>query len=441
MYHAIATRVAGEGDDLTRVARVFDWIVRNTTLVPNRALAPPGMEQAEARPFDVLLRGMATEERSGWSERGWTFLVLCRQLGFDAGMVSYTPSPHPPGPVIKARGLGPLAVSQGMFHEVRRRPAQIWACAVLVGGVPYLFEPGLGLPIPSPDGRGIATLEQAATDPRVLDQLQLPGRSYEPTWADFSANPVTILLESSIGTLSPRMKMLQHDLAGKNRMVLYRDPVEQVEAFTKALGPRCRRVGLWGLPLGVEYRLFNPTADDFVRRTQYALQFFQSRWPLLAARLNQLRGDTAEAIQQYVVLRFAENPLESDGKTQIPPQIQGILDLFSAYYLALAQVEKGDVSQAKRLFSRTMEILPEPSPRQPYFAMFRWGSASNLGRIYADEGERAMAIRYLTQETPTAQSHGDHLRARALIWRDPFVPAPGLPAVIPPPRPPGAPQG
>ncbi len=90
LYHAVAARVAGEGDDLTRVRRLFDWLVRNVQLVPAESLAVPGRRQAQARPADVLFRGMATENGI-WSERGWLFMSLCRQIGVDVGILTYSP--------------------------------------------------------------------------------------------------------------------------------------------------------------------------------------------------------------------------------------------------------------------------------------------------------------------------------------------------------------
>ena len=179
----------------------------------------------------------------------------------------------------------------------------------------------------------------------------------------------------------------------------------------------------------------------FIARTQYALQFFESKWPLLAARLDQLRGDLPRAIQRYVVFRFAETPMETDGKTRIAAPVQAILDMFATYYLALAQQDQGDLSQAKFLFGKTLEMLPEWMPGRPYLTMFRWGAASNLARIHAEEGQVATAIRYLTVEMPTPQTHGNLLRARDLIFRDPFAPLGPVPAVVPPPRPIKTPQG
>lgn len=437
LYRAVAARVAGEGDDLTRVRRVFDYVIRHVMLVPPGALSPqPGIAQAQARPYDVLLRGMATEDGNGWSERAWLFMVLCRQLGLDAGLVVYTPRPSV-GPLARTAGAAPLQRDRAMV-PLTNREQRVWTVAVLVGGKPYLFDAAIGMPIPSPDGKGVATLEQAITDPRCLAQLEIPGRDYYgPTQADLARRPVRVLLESSLGGLSPKMRLLQNDLGGQNQMVLYRDPVEQVQAFQAALGSRCDGVALWTLPLTVEFRLFNPGPGNFIDATLFPLQFFEARWPLLGVRLMQLRGDTADAIQSYAVMRFADSAVQTDGKTRIPPQVQGILDLYATYYLALAQMEKGDAKQAKALFAQALEMLPEAQadPRQPFLIKFRWGAISNLGRLYAessDPAERAAAARYLAQDIPTLQSYGDLLRARALIGRSPFVPPKEAPKVVAP---------
>ena len=45
MYYAIASRVGGTGDDLVRVRRVFDWIMRQIQLVPAGSLASRQLPQ------------------------------------------------------------------------------------------------------------------------------------------------------------------------------------------------------------------------------------------------------------------------------------------------------------------------------------------------------------------------------------------------------------
>ncbi len=429
MYQSLARRVAGEGDRLTQVRRIFDWVVKHNTLVPNGALARPGLFQAQARPYDLLVRGMATEDRGAWTERGWLFLVLCRQLNLDAGLVVYSHPRFVQGPLPRSPDLGADTLNTYLGNALNRLPARFWACAVLIDGKAYLFDPRIGLPIPSADGKGVATLEQAMTDPNVLGRLDISGRTYEPSFSDIAAGPVRILLESSLSVFAPRMKLLQRDLAARNRMVIYRDPVEQAAVFQQALGPRCEGVGLWPLPMSVEYNLFNDS--NFMSATQYPLEIFSKRWPLLGARLQQLRGETESAINSYVVFRYAESPVEVDGKTPIDPRIQQILDIFASYYLALAQLEKGDMNQARKMFEKILVDLPEPDPGSRfYFNMFRWGAITNLGLLHAEAGNPALASRYLTEEMPTFQLHGNLVKARELIWDSPFVPDPATPRVI-----------
>ena len=92
MYYGIANRVAGTGENLDRVRRVFDWVVRQVQLVPPGTLASGRLPQVFARPYDVLLRGMATEaEGSGPSVPGCSWRSAAR-LDIDTGLITYTKS-------------------------------------------------------------------------------------------------------------------------------------------------------------------------------------------------------------------------------------------------------------------------------------------------------------------------------------------------------------
>ena len=211
LYSSIAARVAGTGDDLTRVRRVFDWMVRQVQLVPPESLSSPDLGPVYSRPFDVLLRGMATEAEGSWAERSWLFMALCRQLGIDVGLVTYTP-----------RG--------------QKEPI-VWACAALIDGKAYLFDARIGMAIPGPDGTGVATLDEAIRDPVVLDRLDLPGQSpYGTSRVALLNSPskIGILIDSSTGYLSGRMRLLQQSLAGNNRTILHRDPADQAVCTTEA---------------------------------------------------------------------------------------------------------------------------------------------------------------------------------------------------------------
>lgn len=407
LYHTIATRVAGTGDELSRVRAIFDWVVQQVQLVPAGSLALPGIPQAEARPYDVLMRGMATEQGGSWAERAWLFLSLCRQIGIDGGLVVYAPRGGKPDELVT------------------------WVCAMLIGDQAYLFDTRIGLPIPGPDGAGVATLEQAATIPLVLERLDLPGQSpYRTTQADLAAGKITILIDSSQGYLASRMRLLQESLTAKYRMILYRDPSAMRDHFAQVLGPRLANVELWALPKSVEDRLF--VDSKFVTATLYPLMFFEPKWPLLSARLDQLRGEIDSAKEKIVKFRKNPKAMEADGKKPIPAEVRRALDMYATYYLGLCHLDQDRPDLAADMFRQTLELFPEPRLGEPYYHMFRWGAQANLGRLCEAKGDDRGAIGYYSEPDPTSQFHGNLYRARDLVWRDPTAP---VPEPLPPPPP------
>jgi len=408
LYSSIATRVAGTGDDLTRVGRVFDWMVRQVQLIPPESLYSPTLGPVYSRPFDVLLRGMATEAEGSWAERSWLFMSLCRQLGIDVGLVTYTP-----------RG--------------QKEPI-VWLCAALIDGKAYLFDARIGMAIPGPDGTGVATLDEAIKDPVVLDRLDLPGQSpYATSRVALLNSPskIGILIDSSMGYLSGRMRLLQQSLAGGNRTILHRDPADQHDKFAEALGARFGGATLWEFPAMVETLLF--TDSRFVQASLQALVLFDPKFPLLQARMKQLRGEAGEAIPELVTMRKKENATLADKKTPMPKEAQQALDIYGTYYLGLSNLDLNKLDLAEGFFRDTLAMLPEPGPGLPYYHMYRWGAQANLARLYEARGDVARAAEYYSQADPTSQHHGHLLRARNLIWREPTAP-------LPPPLPPAPPS-
>jgi hypothetical protein len=440
MYYGIATRVAGTGESLDRVRRVFDWVVRQIQLVPPGSLRAAQLPHVFARPYDILLRGMATESEGFWAERAWLFMALCRQMGIDTGLVTYSKSTTLEPLVPKNATTIQLETgSPGM--RMAPKPPIVWICAVLIDDKAYLFDARLGLEIPGPDGSGVATLDEAIADPVILERMNLPGlTAYGTSRASLlgSRRKIGIMIDSSQGYFSPKMKLLERDLVGKERAILYRDAAEQRDHFVRVLGKRSGGVSLWPLPLEVETRLF--TDSQFVASIQSTLFLFRRDFPLVYARVKHLRGEINEAIEDYVKLRFAENPPWASNLKLSPSEVQQIqdgLDVYATYYLALAHLELNNQPMAELMFQKTLELLPEPGPSQPYYNMFRWGANANLGRIYESKHDSPRAIAYRTQRDPTAQYVGNLLSARELIWKDPMIGSVSL-APAPPPR--GAPS-
>jgi hypothetical protein len=134
MYYTIATRVAKTGENLDRVRRIFDWTVRQVELVPPGTFANGRLPHVYARPYDVLLRGMATEADGLWAERAWLFMVLCRQLDIDTGLIVYS----------KSNTLNTLVPKYGVDVEKGPRSPIVWICAALIDDKAYLFDARLG---------------------------------------------------------------------------------------------------------------------------------------------------------------------------------------------------------------------------------------------------------------------------------------------------------
>jgi tetratricopeptide (TPR) repeat protein len=285
--------------------------------------------------------------------------------------------------------------------------------------------------VPGPDGTGVATLEDAMSDPAVLERMNLPGQSpYGTSLASLVGSPtkIGILLDSSRGYFSPKMKLLQSELGGEYRTNLFREPAEQRDHFAYVLGRNAGEIKLWSLPFEVEARLFND--GQFVASIQQSLFLFKREYPLIYARVKQLRGDLEGATNEYVKLRFKENaPLINNKNLSIGKEVQAGLDAYATYYLALAHLEKAMLEdrppdRAAELFENTLKLLPEPGPSRPYYHMLRWGANANLGRIYEAKKDGARAIAYETRPDPTTQGHGNLVRARELVFRSPIAAPP-----------------
>ena len=224
-------------DHLSTAEHLFDWTIRNIQLV-----APPkpkpGQKTVDVSTFilsrhmpsDVLQFGRGTAE-----QRAWVFILLARQQGLDAVMLATADPDQPDHP----RPWLPALLEKDGDHEEL-----------------YLFDTTLGLPIPGPGGKGIATLAQAVDDPTVLDHLDLDDSHHYPVKAA-EAKQAIAMIEASPGYLARRMKVLESQLVGTERLVLSSSPEETVARLKKAAGlsspPR-----LWTLP----YETLNARLSD-----------------------------------------------------------------------------------------------------------------------------------------------------------------------------------
>ena len=295
--------------------------------------------------------------------------------------------------------------------------------------------PGSAWRSPGPTARAWPPWRRRSPTRTILDRLDLPGQSaYGTTAADLAGSPtrIGVLIDSSQGYLAPRMRLLQGQLRGEYRTILFRDPAEQAANFAEALGPRLGAVTLWDLPIRVEEALFSD--PDFVAATQMSLQFFDGKLPLLYARTAQLRGDLVEATDKYVALRFAENAVDERPREDPDPARGPARPSTSTPPTSWpsASMDRGNPSRPRTSTARCSTWSPSPARAATIYYMLRWGAQTNLGRICEARGDRAGAIAFYTQPDATTQRHGNLLRARDLVWAHPFdepvAPLPPAPA-------------
>ena len=367
LHQIASSRLAQQPSDLELAQRLFDWTVRHIQLEP--------AETNPEAPWKVILRG-----RGSALERAWVFMLLGRQQGLNIVLLA----------------------TKG--EEERPQP---WLPALLSDGQLYLFDTQLGLAIPGPDGKGVATLEQVRADDALLRQLDLQGSPY-PVSAD-EIKELVVFLEGSPFALSRRMELIEAQLSTEQRVVLTTDPSAQAKQL-HAIG--LTDVRLWQVPFNtlladIDALQADPPPVDF------EMINLLSPTPLRRARLLQFRGDYGGdegAKQFYMQGRMSSSELD---RAAVELRLQAVqIQLVSdskqaaSYWLGLVTFEEGDYKAAiDHLQKRTLEASPD--------GPWTTGARYNLGRAYEALGQIDQAVAlYKMKGSP--QDHGNRLRAKWL---------------------------
>jgi tetratricopeptide (TPR) repeat protein len=418
-------------EQLTIAERLFDWTVRNlqlapTTPYPEETLEPsaggdqtqrkriPAPQRAAAgpgyrfTPQEALLYGSADTVR-----RSSIFMLLARQQGIDVVYLAIPGQTVPPRP----------------------RP---WVTAVLLGQELFLFDCELGLPIPGPHGKGIATLSQVLDAPEMLTALDVDDLKYPVREKDLAE--IMVLLHASPPALSQRLKLVESNLAGDQRTMLTSSPSQLAERV-KA----CRGISfsvIWSLPFEtIWYRQSwvavlkkDPRAAvDYEK----AVGLFQNQGPLVQARHLHLRrqfqdkDDKPGAKTLYMQCRMPEAAIE---QLETSAEVQQHLGLTrgreegeflwqvklarakhmavqskrtATYWLGLCHYDGDNYRSAISFFEqRTLEATPD--------GPWTFGARYNLARAYEAVGKLEKAGEVLSEEDDSPQKHGNHLRAKLL---------------------------
>lgn len=424
-----------EFDDISRARRLFDWVVRNIQLEASPRPAS-GVVRVPQYPLETLFLGRGTA-----AERAWVFILLARQQGIDAAMLAVPDASSPGG---------------------EPRP---WAVGVLSEGEIYLFDTQLGLPIPARDGVTRspsgelevrpATLAEAARDESILRQLDLSSTQPYPVRAG-QLDKVVVLLEASPSYLSLRMKLVEGQLSGDDRMVLSASPAAQAERFKTCkqvgqvrlwphpyqtllvrliLGPdlaqwQTRAFAAFQAPSLVEGKLVasfieEPVAPLFLKATPKQSEQVERRrrttaerrreapppTPLGQGRVLHLRGKLqgeGSASHYYQMARPSERELALHGQLSAAERAI-ILEAKqnASYWLGLlAQEQKNYSSAIDYLATRTLSAFPG-TPWTP-------GAKYNLARVFEVQGQALKAAQLYRENADAPQGYGDLLRAKWL---------------------------
>jgi hypothetical protein len=287
-----------EARQLVTAIRLFEWTARNLHLdpllpEPNDVTAAPGGGNTPTapvqglpgpgytmHPWQVLLFGHG----DAW-QRARAFVLLARQAGIDVVMLAE----NDPGPAGK--------------HAP-------WLPAALIGGELYLFDTTLGLPLPGPEGKGVATLADVRKQPELLRNLDMDDGgemlAYPMTAEKLSS--LVALVDAEAPALSRRMWIVEQHLSGNRRMKLTVSP-QRLRGELKDL-----RVYLWNVPLtATQYQVGRNQRAEADRQVLaelfYEGNIFGNMTPTCTGRHTHLRGrfhqegDNPGAVKWYMDAR------------------------------------------------------------------------------------------------------------------------------------------
>jgi hypothetical protein len=250
--------------DMTATVQIFDWTIRNIQL--SRLINEP-------TPDDIRSRALRTgnfsnpEEAAipgpGYQRTPWVTLAMAQGDAWDRARVFMG----------ILRQINVESVLLGVKDDSSPTGIKYWAVGVLLNGQLYLFDTNLGIPIPGPGQKGIATLAQVQADPKLISSLDLtPAESLQDIdypISESQVKSVIAFIDAPAQSLSMRMAMLQPKLVERFQMQIFPD-IDQIAETLKALAG-IEEVRLLPLPMRAEL-------------------FRQSATLVMAERTNQVRS-------------------------------------------------------------------------------------------------------------------------------------------------------
>ncbi len=413
---------------------LFDWTVRNLQLditldyPKGTGSVPAGNQQAATAPFGSMrqqpgpgymlypLQAMLLG-RGDALHRSRIFIQLCRQLNLDAVMLAIDPGGTP-----------------------RPKP---WCVGVLIGEEVFLFDAELGMPIPSTDAMGIATLADVRKTPKLLEQLSIDDKlKYS---VDASQLPKLVaMIDASPQYMSLRMKTLEYALPPEHAMVLSVSPSKLRKRLvaTDPIFARPGRVRLWTLPFEaiiwnefwqqvvsqdmnaareqeLVYGVFSQVASLYIARQMHFLGRLENEDDVPGAKTQYLNSRTTDWIlEKMSTSRDLQTQMGFKRQGNESPQMfQARIEMHKFFrirakhlascWLALAHYDTGRPEVAIDWFQkRTIDATPDGPLND--------GASYNIARCHETMGKYKLASEAL-RKIDSPQKLGDRLRAN---WLD-----------------------
>ncbi len=291
--------------------QLFDWTVRNLQL--EELASPPSADEVQLfalnrSDYDLPAamgvpgpgykrlpdQAMKIGRGDAW-ERGRVFLAMMRSLKLPAAWIAYRPllpADAPPTPRL---------------------------LVVVIGDQGFLFDPALGLPVPSIAHGGIATIQEATSNPKIFTQLdvadfELSGRNrsaIEYPIREWAPEDLTLVLDASPASLSKRMKLMEQSLTGTRRLQLFDHATAKAEQLRRSTG--IENAILWDVPVFVDH--YRKAFDQAVRfqnprvaQLYFSEQIYDMPCPIKTTLTFRNEQETFEQLQyEFVRLRTARH--------------------------------------------------------------------------------------------------------------------------------------
>ena len=334
--------IEGRKNDRERITAAFYYCMNNIDLVPDSKQALP------FSPYEACIIGSATAE-----ERAWIYINLMRQLRLDAVL----------------------------FRPAKPAPFKMLV-GVFVGNEIYLFDPVLGLPVPSPaqpeDAVQIqipATYAEVQKTPDLLKKFYGKYSDSRFSAEELKAAQVEIIGRSS--EWSARMRRLEDSLSRKQNFVLFRnlDPLEgdpgfighiqtigkgilkdakilvseypdqQMDKAESVSGDEAKILSFLKMPFKA------PIPYEVSAKTPNAQGLYEAQWgpptrKLLKTRTTQLLGNQKAAVKSYVTTRLEEHmPVDLAVAPEIR-QMHFMAGQNAAYFIGIGQFIQGEYATA-----------------------------------------------------------------------------------------------